>query len=329
MPAEATVPSWDAIGSHALLVAAVAWDALVAFATLAATAAGLAALLAARRALRQTTLTSAWGWTLLALGAWSAVILAAAIAGPQAAGPWLGSLGLAAVSLSFCPIVSLIGAKRPQHVTWNFVVLSLWAITALPAAEALFLQRGRPEMGDARGWFLWILIALGPINFVPTRFWLASLLVALAQVAAFSPYLPLIQRPLAPHPEVPGLLLAVAAMGAAWLIAQRETKAAWPYDRLWFDFRDRFGLFWALRVQERINAAARQYGWDLELAWSGFFRPSNGQRLTALDPALEPVLRTTLKGLLRRFVSNEWIVERLGERPGPSSSEAPQEASDS
>jgi hypothetical protein len=63
-------------------------------------------------------------------------------------------------------------------------------------------------------------------------------------------------------------------------------------------------------VQERVNAAAKQYGWDLDLGWSGFKRRSDGAPLAAIDPDIEPTFRTMFKGLLRRFVSHPWIAHR-------------------
>ena len=283
--------------------------------TLLALAAGLAILLRARRAILETTLTSAWWWTLAALVAWSAANLF------QASAP----LRFAAIALSLCPAVALIGAKRPQHLAWNFVVVSLCAIVALPAAENLFLHPGRPvEMGDARGWFLWILILLGPISFVSTRHWPAAILLAIGQIAALGPHLPLLRSDWLAYlgladwlisSDLVGLLLAVAAVCAAW--ARRHTSASsrssLDYDCLWLDFRDTFGLFWALRVQERVNAAAKQYDWPFELAWSGFRSKADDAPLVAADPSSEPALRTTLRGLLRRFVSNRWIAERTGQ----------------
>jgi hypothetical protein len=279
--------------------------------TLASLAAGLAILLSRRRAVGETTLVSAWWWSLAALLAWSAVGVL----------PASEPLRFAAIGLSFCPAVSLVGAKRPQHLAWNFIVVSLWAIVVLPAAETFFLHHGRPmQMGDARGWFLWILVLLGPVNFVPTRHWLAGLLLAGGQIVALSQYLPLVRRQIVDSPESFGFYFAVAAMFAARVasvgISLRETPlsargaSGLHYDRLWLDFRDTFGLFWSLRVQERVNAAAIQYDWPLELSWSGFRDKASGAPLTAPSPAIEPVLRTTLKGLLRRFVSSRWIAER-------------------
>jgi hypothetical protein len=97
----------------------------------------------------------------------------------------------------------------------------------------------------------------------------------------------------------------------AWVVSRRRSGTDSDYERAWLDFRDTFGLFWALRVQERVNAAAKQFDWDVELGWRGFRRASNGAKLTEMDDNIEPALRSTFKGLLRRFVSHEWINERL------------------
>lgn len=269
---------------------------------------GLALLLRAWPQIRHTTLASAWSWTLAALLAWSGAELLAA---RSAASTNSAALRLLAVALSLCPAVSVIGAKRPQHAAWNFIVLSLWAIVALPAAETFFLHPGqRLSVGDARAWFLWVLILLSPINFVPTRYWLASLLVAAGQVLALSQYLALVQRPLVPLPEACGLALCGLGVVAAALAARRS-NAADPRDRWWLDFRNSFGLFWALRVQERMNATAVQHGWNIELTWSGFRQlDSTESAVAAVD---EPAVRSTLKGLLRRFVTAEWIAQRAGQ----------------
>jgi hypothetical protein len=284
--------------------------AIDAASALSALVVGLAVLAVQRGAIGQTTLVGAWWWTLAALVTWSGIELSAALRLADAS--LVAPLQLAAITLSFCPVVALLGAKRPQHLAWNFVVLSLWAIAALPAAENLLLQRGREVvMDDARGWFLWMLILLGPINFLPTRFWLSSLLLAGGHAIALSKYLPLMRRQVILESGAAGLALAAAALVAAWLVAPKQAPRASAYDRMWLDFRDSFGLLWGLRVQERVNAVAQQEHWGLELTWGGFQMPGSAEALSEIPATIEPALRTSLKGLLRRFVSNEWIDERL------------------
>src|SRR5581483_5962723 len=147
--------------------------------------------------------------------------------------------------------------------------------------------------------------------------WLPALLVAGGHVIALSPYLPLVRRELVSSSGAVALWVMTGGFVIAWFVARTPARGASAYDRVWLDFRDSFGLLWGLRVQERINALARQEKWGLELWWSGF-RSSRGEEmlggeaLTEAPAAIEPVLRTSVKGLLRRFVSNEWIEQRLG-----------------
>src|SRR5262249_20829746 len=162
-----------------------------------------------------TTLMGAWWWTTAALVGWSGMELIGVCGGPGAEATRWAPLQLAAVALSFCPVIALIGAKRPQHKAWNLVVFSLWAIVALPAAEAVLAHHStRIELGAARSWFLWVLIGLTPINLLPTRFWLASLLIAASQIVVLGPHLALIRRALTSESELIGLLLATAALAS-------------------------------------------------------------------------------------------------------------------
>jgi hypothetical protein len=282
-------------------------------------------LILRRRAVAQSTLVPAWWWALAAALVWSITETAGALGGESSA-HWLAPLRLAAAALSFCPMLAVLGAKRPQHAAWSFVVAALWAVVSLPAAEALLLQRGqRLEIGDVRGWFLWILIVVAPINYLPTRQWLAAALLAVGQTLALSEYLPLIRQPLFEGSYLGGLALAALAVTMVRRPGSRATSA---YDRLWLDFRDLFGLFWALRLQERVNAVATTNQWPIDLGWSGLVDRERGRESLAetdtatgtTEPAkdsrppwvaIEPTLRTTLRGLLRRFVSSRWIAERL------------------
>ncbi len=65
------------------------------------------------------------------------VYLAARINSPGDENWWL-----IAICSTFCPLVSLLGAKRPQNKAWQWIVASFWIIAALPAIEGLALQPG-------------------------------------------------------------------------------------------------------------------------------------------------------------------------------------------
>jgi hypothetical protein len=215
------------------------------------------------------------------------------------------------MSLSLCPVVALLGAKRPQQQAWNFVVLSLWLILLLPAAETLWLHPGqRLNFGVLRGWLLWIPIALLLMNYLATRYALAALLAASGQALAFGEFLPFVPSALPQSATLFGLLLMTAALVAAYVAACRTKAAASDLDRLWLDFRDTFGAFWALRIQERMNATAQQHGWNIVLTWPGFRDTAEAGNIPA-DKSPNPLSpASTFRGLLRRFVSNQWMTAR-------------------
>ena len=266
---------------------------------------GLAVLGRGWTAVRRTTLLGPWSWAVAAFVTWALVELAVAV----------GIIGsdtseaarFAGVALSFCPIVAVLGAKRPQHAAWSFVVLSLWAIVALPAAENFVLHAGQKlSLGDARAWFLWILVALGPINYGVTRFGFAALILAAAQVVALGPYLALVHRPAVAQPSLVGLVLAVGALLAAWTYLRGSGKPVDnALDRAWLEFRDAYGLLWGLRVAERFNAVAQQNRWGVELTWSGFRVAGSGEAVAQINSAIEEAVAASLHSLLRRFGSNE------------------------
>jgi hypothetical protein len=83
----------------------------------------------------------------------------------------------------------------------------------------------------------------------------------------------------------------------AWLSYQFEPVPENEIDRLWLDFRNRFGLVWGQRLREQFNRAALNAGWSVYLAWPGL------RRLVLSGPDTsrpEDILRTLL-ALLKRF----------------------------
>lgn len=287
----------------------------------AATLAASVILLRAYRTLAGSTLVIPWGWSLGTFGCIAATSFYAKFVlthrSDNPYGPF-SSIHFLAACGTLCPLVALIGAKRPQHTAWNFVVLSLWGMLALPAAEVIFLQPGQKlEINSFRSWFLLALIAAEFFNFIGTRYAFSCAALVLAQLIWLGPWLPFgLWFPAGRFDwELMGLLCASVAIITAWAIALRPTRASNPYDELWFDFRDSFGLFWSLRLVERVNdtASAKQADWDFDLGWGGFRTKQEFLTLGKLPPEVDAALRNCLSGLLRRFVSREWIEQRLGE----------------
>jgi hypothetical protein len=251
-----------------------------------------------RKAVAGTTLSAAWCW---AAAAWVAVIAASWIGRLAAAqgdeGDWRQSLQMAAALTTVCPAMALLGAKRPQHVAWQWIVLSLWVVLSLPAGEWL-LFAAPPNVHTARRWFLLVLLVPGIVNYLPTRHAVAALLFGAGQVVLLAAYLPGGSLPAADH-TLPALGLIVAAM----VVAQRPRRPMTggdPLERLWRDFCDLYGLVWGLRVAERFNASAATNGWPVRLVWRGF-RSASGDGLPELSAAEREAVAANLASWLGRF----------------------------
>jgi len=289
-----SVASWTVVATLALL-----------------TTAASCALWKTRRELLGTTLVGPWYWLVGCTLGLAVARIALEYDHDRASGVTT-TLPLVAVVGSLCPIVSLLGAKRPQDGAWHLVVLALWIILALPAVESLILQRGHsPDLQGTRTWFMGALILVGLVNGWATRYWPAATLMALAQTLMLSACLPQSGDLLGAWGFDAGLACWLLAIIVGGVLVYRRRAVGEPLDALWLDFRDNFGLLWGLRVSERINSAARQYDWPIELRWHGFHRSPEGEGpLRELPASVTRPLRQTFENLLRRFVSPEWIARR-------------------
>ncbi|MBI3838440.1 MAG: hypothetical protein HY288_10970 [Planctomycetia bacterium] len=269
---------------------------------------GGAALVWRKPALRGTTLVVPWYWSAVSLAAISLTEILVSLTVSFPPQPWVVPLRFAAAMSSFCPLMALLGAKRPQDRAWQFIVFSLWAILSLPSVEWL-LFGGVQEMHPARFWFLAILICTGALNGTASRFWPSSWLVCLGQMALVMPFFSATQSwlPDSRGPQL-GLLAIVAGWGLLAAGLPRGGTAATRLDRMWLDFRDAFGVVWSLRVAERINAASAIVGWPVTLGWRGFYAPDGP---SASVPEMPAAVEESFRALLRRFVSPEWIDQRL------------------
>jgi hypothetical protein len=289
----------------------------------------------ARFAVGGTTLKATWWWAVATVVAVSLHDVAAWSTGVQ--GTANEQLVRYAVgTLSLCPMMSQFGAKRPQNGAWQFVVITLWAVLGLPAFEVWVRGRGEPlSIDPLRSWFLALLIAVGAINHVPTRFIWSAVSVAAAQLLLLWPQLPHFGLPGEPaRIWVASLLFLIASISAR----RAAVRTAWAprshlrplhrWETVWHDFHDWFGVVWGLRVMERINASAAMYRWPVTLAWHGFRRPVGTSSASdtpvaadrkppasgedaAIGDAEVAAIEQAFRSLLRRFVSAEWIQRRL------------------
>ena len=273
-----------------------------------AAACGLAALLTVialygRKKLAGTTLTAPCIW--IAISATCLIGLALIEMTQPAETIGMSALRFTVAASTLCPLVAVLGAKRPQDRGWQWIVLSLWLIVIWPAAQALAHPAG-PRVELFTPWKLFVagVVAMGPLNYLPTRHWLASLLVAAGQLILFSDYLGLGTTN---EWQLPSALACFVI--AAMTVAVRKNKQVNADQTLnnetarWFRFRDGFGAFWAIRVMQRVNETAGLRNWPVRLTWSGF----ESVETEARDPrsqtsaTVKAEVEQTFDTLLRRF----------------------------
>ena len=276
--------------------------------------AAMAVVLGAGRRLEQTTLTTSWRWATASItactGAWILDGLLQTLSDE-----WARLMWLANAILLLCPAIAVLGARRPGSRAWNwFVLVPLAAVLGWPALT-IWGSGGKPGMLQLEGPALIGFVLAGVMgigNYLGTRYRGAALLVGCAEILIL---LPLTSFQIAGVADPWWLRLAgMAALAIAVLIARRaaDQDARFPLgvDRVWSEFRDTFGIVWAQRVQERVNARSIECGWPVRLAGDRF------QWETGRSPPAAQEARTeveqTLRWLLRRFVNESWLDSRLG-----------------
>jgi hypothetical protein len=249
--------------------------------------AGCYPLWLAVRANRQTSLGHALLWACAAWLAWGGALLleSAQVPGFQVA-------RYLALCLTGAAAVAVLGARRPSVGAWNFVLLGLLAVMLLPLAESLFLRAAAP--GGLRAIFLVATLAVGVLNYLPTALGPAALLLGVALGGEYWLFLdPAKAEAPWSEPCHVALLLVPWVAWASWRVL-RQGKSATEFDRLWREFRDRFGLVWSQRLREQFNRAAANAGWQVHLSWRGVENASAGEGLGSQ-------MLTTLQALLTRF----------------------------
>ncbi|PQO47794.1 hypothetical protein [Blastopirellula marina] len=273
---------------------------------------GAVLLARARGGVQGTTLTAAWAWTLISwlglVGCEVGIGIFQELNVPIVASQWryLATIGM------FLPMLAQLGAKRKHLAVWQLLVAGYWLALCVPVFKSWFFgTAGEIDPGWAWGVFLAILIILGLLNNGLTRFGPTALCLAVAQGVMIYPYLPWTIAQV----TTGGALLALAIVLLGIVLA----SCGWPgpreaiqaEDRAWFDFRDRYGSFWALRVMQCVSEAAVRYEWGLWLGWDGFRQVE----IAGSDPEFREEVHQGVVACLRKvlgdFVAPEWLDARL------------------
>jgi hypothetical protein len=232
------------------------------------------------------------------------------------------SARLAVVAVSLCPIMSLLGAKRPQHGVWQFIVASLAGIVALPAASAALVRPGSPpDVHALQRCFMLALVLVAAMNFAATRHGVAAVMVAVGQVILLRQFLPFVEsvgQQGATLDAVAAWLVtsgAIVAAAQSWLRqAQRRvdgSEVATRHDAeadlaafgtAYLALRETLGAAWTLRIAERFNVVAESRDWPCRLRFDGLQVGGDPDDREWRGDAIR-----TGRALLRRFVSTDWM----------------------
>jgi len=240
---------------------------------------------------------------------------------------------LAVVSLSLCPSLSLLGAKRPQHGVWQLIVGTLAVVLAMPAASALLMRPGSlPAVHLLERCFMPLLVLVGWMNFAGTRRAAAVTGVAAAELLLMRGFLPGAAldgvasdgaAPAATAATIDAiaavlllggmLLAAVQALlsragraNAGNAAADRGFSVAAIIDPPFLALRETLGAAWTLRIAERFDTVAAAHGWPCRLRFGGLesvgVPPETPSGLAWRRDALR-----AFRALVRRFVSDAWL----------------------
>lgn len=262
-------------------------------------------------AVRSTSLIVARRWLILAMCLVSLMaasdLLLRQWPGKTADYGWL----LCAIVL-LCPPLSVLGARRPGVQVWTwFILVPMVLVLSWPIWTQLL------QGADWRGLaletptvlgFLLVLV-MGAGNYLGTRFAISTVLFALGEggimITCLGGTFP--SEGQTAWIRAISLLVLECAVLSAFLRRKSAANQPHPVNRLWNDFRNTFGLVWALRLVERINAYALQEHWTIRMTWDGF--PENAEGQLAAD---EAQVQAACRWMFRRFVDDDWITARLG-----------------
>ncbi len=274
---------------------------------------GLKTLMSFRRNSIQV-LTPTFFWSEFAILSWGLASLVS-LDVFQVGTAWQDQFWYWAAVLTCCPLISVLGAKRPTSRGWSwFIILPLIAVLGWPALTIFLVPS--PDLVPLEiqspvliGFIL--VLVMGTGNYMGSRYGLSILMVSGAALLSLWPVFSSFAGDLNFATRIRAFSALLCGIGVlhGFRQAGRPTLDESKYDQLWFDFRDAFGIVWSIRIQDRINQTAQKEGWVVRLGTEGFVWDQNvsDEQIKQSEDRLEH----TLHWLLRRFVEPEWINVRL------------------
>jgi hypothetical protein len=274
------------------------------------------------KAAQGTSLRGALVWAGLAL---LLAFLAQVIGSGEPVGsgqPWTGRLTYLTVLAILAALISVFGARTPGSGAWAILMVLLVVVMLIPWLEAAGRLRREAGLGLVRldsPWSLfYVLLVIGGVtNYLPTRYGPAAAMLGAGLLAEYLVLTRTDWTDLARARiwEFTGWTLAASA----WCVEQcapRTLSGRTDLERLWFSFRDHWGVVWGLRTRDRFNRSAELAGWPLRLTWFGLAPASSASAQTESEGPVPRQAEATLRNLIRRFVTSERIDALLLDKRG-------------
>ncbi|MDA0831989.1 MAG: hypothetical protein O2955_07560 [Planctomycetota bacterium] len=300
--------------------------------------------------LKQTSLTGTWWIWLFAWTCWGVSWLCTSPLTTLSTGTG-DQLWYATTVITLAVPIAVLGARRPGHVVWvMFVLIPLILVLCWPAWLDLprTSKGSRLSLEEPTVLGVGLVAVMGFGNYVGTR-WTLAVLLALASIVGVMLPISIWGNALQSHSQAFRVAATLAnSLAAAFVLVRLHTMERGSmngksqshlatnrsdvynptaldqriegFNRLWFTFRDLYGLVWARRYQERINHIADREKWPMRLEWFGWVSvrdhaSASTQRLTERPEVITPNTITEMeqqqRWLLTRFVQPEWIDRQL------------------
>lgn len=260
-------------------------------------------------------LVIAWGFVAVGLGV---VELLVGANEPISSGRDLAGLVHFMTSLAvIAALVAVLNARRPGTGAWAILTCLMVCIFLFTWYQEEGIGPLLVHLRPVRLHFPWnvflaLLIVMGTTNYLATRFGTAALLTAIGLAIEWR----LVAAPDRFSPtgrSLCYLAIPLAYSTSVWLawvvgtLPARGRRDSTDSERIWNWFRDRWGVVWGLRVQDRFNQSAQARKWPLRLTWHGF-EPASWPSERSVEEMLDEI-DGEFRMMLRRFVSSERMAE--------------------
>lgn len=274
---------------------------------------------------RLMTLRQAWSWSVVAaFFALLAILLSFEPLGVST--KWIERAWFLTFVLATIPGISVLGARKPGNVAWNwFILLPLCLVLFLPAVDRTGITK-QIDLEWPRYFGHCFVLLMGVGNYFGTRDTLKSMLFFSSVVGLGLTFTPAVDAIPSIEPQSLRALSVLFLLPLAFpkrLSTVRRTRGFSP-ENIWREFRDAYGIVWAKRVMDRVNRSAEEENWPDRLGLDGIVSCKKNRNSKEIEHSNQR-FRDILRWQLKRFYDDDWIAAYF---PTDEETNFPQESPD-